>query len=111
MVRWVSGWRRPAQPPVTDDFVLVVWDSCRLDTVLAARTPVLDRYGPVRAAYSHGTYTLPAHMAIFHGFLPHAFVDEPFYNRHVRQLWRIDAQGVRTPPLVALPAGTANVIA
>src|SRR5262245_62527460 len=50
-------------------------------------------------------------MAIFHGFLPHAFVDEPFYNRHVRQLWRIDARGVRTPPLVALPAGTANVIA
>ncbi len=111
MIRWLPRWRRPQEPEISDDFVLVVWDSCRLDTVDAARTPVLDRYGPVRRAYTHGTYTVPAHAAMFQGFLPHAFVDEPFYNRHVRQLWRIDARGLRTPPLVALPGGTANVIA
>ena len=111
MTRWLPRWLPPREPEVGDDFVLVVWDSCRLDAVEAARTPVLDRYGPVRRAYTHGTYTVPAHVAMFQGFLPHAFVDEPFYNRHVRQLWRIDPRGLRTPPLVALPGGTANVIA
>jgi hypothetical protein len=102
MPRWRPVWRRPREAEVGDDFVLVVWDSCRFDAVEAARTPVLDRHGPVRRAYTHGTYTVPAHVAMFQGFLPHAFVDEPFYNRHVRQLWRIDARGLRTPPLVAL---------
>jgi hypothetical protein len=111
MPRWRPVWRRPREAEVGDDFVLVVWDSCRFDAVEAARTPVLDRHGPVRRAYTHGTYTVPAHVAMFQGFLPHAFVDEPFYNRHVRQLWRIDARGLRTPPLVALPAGATNVMA
>jgi hypothetical protein len=66
-------------PGITDDFLFVVWDSCRLDTFEAARTPVLDRYGPVRPAYTHGTYTLPAHVAMLGAF--RTLRRRPFYNR------------------------------
>ncbi|MBW7962520.1 sulfatase-like hydrolase/transferase [Bradyrhizobium sp. BR 10261] len=66
-------------------------DSCRFDTFLEARTPTFDKLGKVRRAGTHGTYTLPAHMSFFMGYLPS--VNEPpyeqFYTPEVRQLWRL----------------------
>ena len=53
-----------------------------------------------------GTYTLPSHLAMFYGFLPHVFASEPLYNRHRQQLWRISHRNVHATPL-----GTAGPIA
>lgn len=94
----------------TEDFLVVTWDSCRFDTYEAARTPVLDRHCLARRAWAMATYTLPAHQALFNGFLPHAFVHEPFYNRFVQQLWRISHRNVNATPLVTFPGGTVNVV-
>lgn len=54
----------------TRDVVLVTLDSCRYDTARAARLPALSALGPLQRAESPGTYTLPAHAAMFTGFLP-----------------------------------------
>ena len=62
----------------TEDFLLVTWDSCRHDTFERARTPVLDGHTAARRAWAMATYTLPAHQAMFNGFLPHVF--EPFFS-------------------------------
>lgn len=69
-----------------EDFLLVTWDSCRYDTYMKAHTPMLDRFGPARRGWAMGTYTLPSHIAMFQGFLPHVFGDEPLYNRFNQQL-------------------------
>ncbi|MCP3017182.1 hypothetical protein NGM33_28010 [Nocardiopsis dassonvillei] len=50
--------------------VLVTLDSCRYDVAASARTPNLAKLGPLLKAESPGTYTLPAHAALFNGFLP-----------------------------------------
>ncbi|MFD7308564.1 sulfatase-like hydrolase/transferase [Promicromonospora sp. NPDC059942] len=52
------------------DVILVTLDSCRYDTAERARTPNLDRLGPVHRAETAGTYTLPAHTAFFAGAIP-----------------------------------------
>lgn len=93
----------------TEDFLLVTWDSCRYDAYLKARTPNLDQYTPAHRAWAMATYTLPAHVALFHGFLPHAFEAEPFYNRYYQQLWRISHRKTTTEPLVTFPPGTKNL--
>jgi len=93
-----------------EDFLLVTWDSCRHDTFERARTPVLDRHATARRAWAMATYTLPAHQAMFNGFLPHAFEPVPFYNRFVQQLWRISHRNVDVKPLVAFPEGTVNIV-
>ena len=93
-----------------EDFLLVTWDSCRHDAFERARTPVLDRHGAARRAWAMATYTLPAHQAMFNGFLPHAFEPLPFYNRFVQQLWRIAHRNVDVKPLVTFPEGTVNVV-
>jgi membrane-anchored protein YejM (alkaline phosphatase superfamily) len=96
-------------PTCTEDFLLVTWDSCRFDAYQKARTPILDQFGPAHRAWAMATYTLPAHVALFHGFLPHAFEATPFYNRYYQQLWRISHRKTNTQPLVSFPPGTKNL--
>ena len=93
-----------------EDFLLITWDSCRFDAYVKAKTPRLDAYCEPRKAYAHGTYTLPSHVAMFQGFLPHAHIDEPFYNRYVQQVWRISHRKIHTKPLVTFPPHTKSIV-
>ena len=93
-----------------EDFLLVTWDSCRYDAYQQARTPVLDRHAVVQKGWAMATYTLPAHQAMFSGFLPHVFEPLPFYNRYVQQLWRISHRNVHTKPLVTFTEGTETIV-
>lgn len=92
-----------------EDFLLVTWDSCRYDAFLKARTPNLDRYGAARRAWAMATYTLPSHVAMFQGFLPHAATAEPLYNRFHRQLWRISHRNLENAPLVTFLKPTSSI--
>lgn len=53
-----------------ENVCLLTVDSCRLDTAMHARTPWLDKLGPCLPSETSATFTLPAHWAIFSGFLP-----------------------------------------
>src|SRR5207248_4277792 len=92
-----------------EDYLLITWDSCRYDACLAARTPNLDRFGSPERGWAMATYTLPAHVAMFQGFLPHVFEPLPLYNRYRQQLWRISHRSIHNKPLVTFPEGTRNV--
>ncbi len=73
------------------NIVLLTLDACRFDSVARARTPVLDAIGPLRRAASPATFTLPAHMSIFSGYLPNV-IEFPlldYYSREKYQLWRL----------------------
>ncbi len=73
-----TGWRPNMNAIVGEhDLVMVVFDSLRYDTAVAAwqagETPNVARLlGPMgwQRRESPGTFTLAAHMAFFHGFLP-----------------------------------------
>jgi hypothetical protein len=52
--------------------VYIVMDSARFDAVEAARTPNLDRIGPLRRRYSYASWTAPSHLTMFMGLVPHA---------------------------------------
>ena len=88
----------------------MTWDSCRYDAYLEARTPALDQFGEPRRAWAMATYTLPAHEAMFYGFLPHVFAPEPLYNRYSQQVWRISHRNVDAKPLVTFPLGQGNIV-
>lgn len=69
--------------------ILVTLDSCRYDVAASAYTPNLAKLGPLLKAESPGTYTLPAHAALFNGFLPRP-VSGPFTlgGNSVDTIWR-----------------------
>lgn len=52
--------------------VFIVMDSCRYDTLLAARTPNIDRLGKVEKRFSYASWTAPSHYTFTMGLLPHA---------------------------------------
>ncbi|GLZ50071.1 metalloenzyme [Actinomycetospora sp. NBRC 106375] len=80
-----------ANDVLSRNIVLITVDSCRFDTAVAATTPNLDTVGGLRRAQTYGSFTLPAHAAIFAGFLPNVRddPDEDFYSKERRQLWRL----------------------
>jgi hypothetical protein len=93
------------------NFLFITWDSCRWDSVIHANTPTIDAAVGLNLARAHGTFTYPAHMAIYQGILPHAEVRLPYYNRYVRQLVKIARPGV--PPggaLIEFATGTLDII-
>lgn len=93
----------------SENFVLVTYDSCRYDSYIEAATPVLDAHGEVRKAYSQATYTFASHASMFQGMLPHVFAEEAYYNRFVRQMWRIQHRKPVDARL-ALPQGSKSII-
>jgi hypothetical protein len=99
------------------NILLLVLDSHRYDVaeieMRARRTPNLAHLfaqaaaGGWRRVFAQGTYTLPAHISMFHsGFLPdNRLLDEPVYNRSIRGAWRcqFDLHGPRDV-LFSLPS-------
>ena len=51
--------------------VFIVMDSCRYDSMVAARRPNIDRLGPIEKRYSYASWTAPSHSAFTMGMLPH----------------------------------------
>jgi arylsulfatase A-like enzyme len=81
----------PQRPLSEYNVLLVTLDSCRFDSLARAATPFLDTLGPLRRAWTPGTFTLPAHMAFFAGYLPNV-TELPhldYYSREKKQLWRL----------------------
>ena len=84
--------------------LFVTLDCCRYDSIERANMPFLKGLGTIRRAYTHGTYTLPAHMSFFMGYLP-IVKEEPledYYTSDVKQLWRLKSGRKRDPLTIGL---------
>ncbi len=68
------------------NYLWIVYDSCRYDTLVKAKTPVIDKFTKVYSAWTPGTYTYPAHMSFFAGMLPVVYEQVPYLNRFQKQL-------------------------
>lgn len=92
------------------DFLMISVDSCRWDTFCIAETKNLKAKLEFKCAYAQATFTLPAHVAMFCGFLPH--VNEPirFYNRFVSYLFFIRGGHQRIASFIEFPAGTRDIV-
>lgn len=54
-----------------NNLVFIVFDSCRFDTFLAARTPNIRRLGEPDRRYSFASWTVPSHAVYLLGASPH----------------------------------------
>lgn len=69
-----------------DSYLLLTYDSCRYDVLVAAATPVLDSFATVVPAQAPANFTYASHHAMFVGILPNADDDVPLLNRFRSQL-------------------------
>ena len=54
-----------------NNLIFIVFDSCRFDTFLAAKTPNISRLGEVKRCYTYATWTVPSHHVYMMGVSPH----------------------------------------
>ena len=70
------------------NILFMTFDSCRLDTAAKVSLPTLGQLSELIPAETSGSFTYPAHMAFFAGFLPlQTNSDWRFLNEYKR-LWR-----------------------
>lgn len=54
-----------------NNFLFIVFDSCRYDSFLDARTPNISRLGETDKCYSYASWTVPSHAVYLMGASPH----------------------------------------
>ena len=54
-----------------NNLIIIVFDSCRYDNFIAAKTPNISRLGKVERRYSYASWTVPSHLVYMMGVSPH----------------------------------------
>src|SRR5688500_11279571 len=55
-----------------NNYIMVVLDSCRYDSLMAAAPPILSRLGAIERRWSYASWTAPSHYNLLMGLLPHS---------------------------------------
>ncbi len=65
--------------------VVVILDSLRYDSWVAAEPEVLGRLGPIERRWSYATWTAPSHYNLLMGLLPHTSPPEVYASEYYKQ--------------------------
>ena len=109
---------RPAPAAGARHLVVVVLDSLRYDTAMAAGMPVLSRLGQIERRWSYASWTAPSHYNLLMGLLPHTspagvFASEYYKRDFVRYQERLGAAGIEFRsllPSIYLPTFLRNTL-
>jgi len=72
-----AGHTHPAPQPLPqrqplNNYVIVILDSCRYDTLMAAAPRTLSQLGSIERRWSYASWTAPSHYNLLMGLLPHS---------------------------------------
>lgn len=68
-----------------NNYVLIIFDSCRYDSMIRARPKNLRRLGRIERRYSYATWTAPSHFNMLTGLLPHRSPKHVFASEYYKQ--------------------------
>ena len=71
------------QPP--NNYIIVVLDSCRYDSFVAARPKTMRKLGRVERRWSYASWTAPSHYNLLMGLMPHSSPRRIFSSEYYRQ--------------------------
>ena len=88
-----------------NNYILVVFDSCRYDAFTRARPKVMRELGKVEKRWSYASWTAPSHYNLLMGLLPHnspkrVFASEYYKNDFLRYNKRLGAETIEFKSLV-----------
>ncbi|HET9050815.1 MAG TPA: sulfatase-like hydrolase/transferase [Candidatus Dormibacteraeota bacterium] len=75
---------RPDPPLGAGHLVVLVLDSLRYDTWIAAQPRILSRLGAVERRWSYATWTAPSHYNLLLGLLPHTSPPRVYASEHYK---------------------------
>ena len=75
---------KPMQRP-GNNYVLIIFDSCRYDSLIAAHPKTLLKLGEVEQRWSYASWTAPSHYNLLSGLLPHSSPKNVFASEYYKQ--------------------------
>jgi Sulfatase len=107
---------RPVPPSGARHLVVVVLDSLRYDSCIAAKMKNLDRLGETQVRWSYASWTAPSHYNLLMGLLPHAspkhvYASEYYKEDFLRYKLRLGVEGIEFKsllPSIYLPTYLRN---
>ncbi len=88
-----------------NNYITVVLDSCRYDSLMAAAPPILSRLGAIERRWSYASWTAPSHYNLLMGLLPHSsppnvYASEYYKHDFLKYQERLGAKQVEFKSLV-----------
>lgn len=82
-----------------NNYILLVFDSCRYDSFTAARPKVMRRLGRVERRWSYASWTAPSHYNLLMGLMPHTnprktFASDFYARDFLKFNERLSAEGL-----------------
>jgi sulfatase-like protein len=74
-----------AQRTPHNNYVLIVLDSCRYDSFVAARPKTMRKLGKVEKRWSYATWTAPSHFNLLIGLMPHKSPKHVFASEYYKK--------------------------
>jgi hypothetical protein len=68
-----------------NNYVLIVFDSCRYDSFLRARPNTIRKLGRLERRWSYATWTAPSHYNLLMGLMPHTSPRHVFASEYYRK--------------------------
>ena len=90
---------------VPNNYVLIVFDSCRYDSFTRARPRIMKKLGTVERRWSYASWTSPSHFNLLMGLLPHVspkhvFASDYYTRDFFRYNERLGCRGIEFKSLV-----------
>jgi hypothetical protein len=79
-MRRVTKQRRPA-----NNYLLIVFDSCRYDSFVKARPKVIRQLGAVERRWAYASWTAPSHFNLLMGLMPHSSPKHVFASEYYKR--------------------------
>jgi len=73
------------EPKAKNNFIIVILDSCRFDTFVAAAPKTITKLGPVEKRYSYAAWTAPSHYNLLTGLLPHTSPQNVYASEYYKE--------------------------
>ena len=93
------------EPQAENNFIIVILDSCRYDSFMAADPKIITKLGKPEKRYTYASWTAPSHYNLLTGLLPHTtpanvyaseYYKEDFFNYNTR----LGAKGIEFAKMV-----------
>ena len=68
-----------------NNYVLIIFDSCRYDSLIAAHPKTLLKFGEIEQRWSYASWTAPSHYNLLSGLLPHSSPKNVFASEYYKQ--------------------------
>src|SRR6185436_4112483 len=87
------------EPKAKNNFIIVILDSCRFDSFVAAAPKAITKLGPVEKRFSYASWTAPSHYNLLTGLLPHTSPEHVYASEYYKEDFfnfnrRLGAQGI-----------------